>query len=231
MQWYLCEAGARVISVDRARRAGMSLRTRARYRVRGVRASDIAPVRRVLREELAPSRRLPRAVARLVRDVLDTARVREMPQAGEVVVYDQDMSDLVDIPSDSVDVVVSVSALEHNPPDELPDVVRELRRVLRPGGKLLATLGAAPDRDWFHEPSQGWCYTEASLRRIFGIDPSVPSNFERYSALFSELRSSAVLRDNLSRFYFKSGDNGMPWGIWNPQYQPVGVATTKRPAG
>ena len=28
---------------------------------------------------------------------------------------------------------------------------------------------------------------------------------------------------DLADFYFRSGDNGMPWGNWDPQYMPVGV--------
>ena len=37
----------------------------------------------------------------------------------------------------------------------------------------------------------------------------------------------SVVRDNLARFYFQSGDNGMPWGKWDPQYQSVGVRKIK----
>ena len=146
---------------------------------------------------------------------------------GEVVIYNHELRDLRDLQSESLDAVVAVSALEHNQPDELPVVVRELRRVLRPGGKLIATLGAARDRDWFHEPSHGWCYTEATLRRIFDIGPEVASNYDQYDRLLGELRGCAELRDNLAPFYFKSGDNGMPWGVWDPQYQSVGVVVTK----
>jgi len=36
------------------------------------------------------------------------------------------------------------------------------------------------------------------------------------------------LRDHLAEFYFLSGDNGMPWGKWDPQYQPVGVCKVKQ---
>ena len=31
----------------------------------------------------------------------------------------------------------------------------------------------------------------------------------------------------LAAFYARSGDNGMPWGKWDPQYQPVGVCKVK----
>lgn len=144
-----------------------------------------------------------------------------------VWIYHQDLSQLSDIPDHSLDAVAALSALEHNPPDQLPQVVKELMRVLKPGGLLLATLGAAKDRDWFHEPSQGWCYTEATLRRAFELSPSTPSNYDRYDELLGALRDCAELRDHLASFYFRSGENGMPWGVWDPQYQSVGVLKTK----
>ena len=141
--------------------------------------------------------------------------------------YNQDLKNLTHIPDDSMDAVVAVSALEHNQPPGLVQVVKELMRVLKPGGVLLATLGAARDQDWFHEPSSGWCYTESSLRNIFNLSKNVPSNYEAYDRLFSELRDCSELRDNLASFYFKSGDNGMPWGVWDPKYQSVGVCKIK----
>ena len=221
MQWYLAEQGAEVISVDRASRADLPLRFRRRFRVRGMRQAllpDLNPAAQTVMNSLSRS---PRSITRQARELggyLFTQRA-----SGDVVIYNQDLLSLVDIPDASVDAVVSVSALEHNPPEDLPCVVEELQRVIKPGGALLATLGAARDRDWFHEPSSGWCYTEASLCRLFGLSPSTPSNYDRFDALFQSLRDCPELRDNLARFYFNSGDNGMPWGKWNPQYKPVGI--------
>jgi SAM-dependent methyltransferase len=145
-----------------------------------------------------------------------------------VIIYNQDLQDLRDIADSSLDAVVAVSALEHNPPDDLPRVAAELMRVLIPGGVLLATLCAARDQDWFHQPSQGWCYTDLSLRRLFDLPASVPSNYAYYDELFTALVSCAELRNSLAGFYFRSGDNGMPWGRWDPQYQPVGVCIVKQ---
>ena len=147
---------------------------------------------------------------------------------GCVWIYNQDLSDLTDIPDNCLDAVAALSALEHNPPDRLPQVVQELMRVLKPGGILLATLGASADRDWFHEPSQGWCYSETTLRRAFDLTPETPSNYARYAELMEKLRACAELRNNLASFYFRSGENGMPWGKWDPQYQSVGVLKVKR---
>ena len=118
----------------------------------------------------------------------------------------------------------SVSALEHNEPDDLPRVVDELMRVLRPGGKLIATMAAAKT-DWYHDPARGWMYSGDTLRRLFDIEAA--DNYAEHDALFKRLRDCAELRDNLAPFYFESGDNGMPWGKWNPQYQPVGIVKTK----
>jgi len=123
--------------------------------------------------------------------------------------------------------VVSVSALEHNTPQGLGVVVKELMRVLKPGGVLLATLTAGRDQDWWHEASSGWCYTDNTLRQIFDLPASVSSNYDRYDELFEKLRNCAELRDNLASFYFHDDRKGMPGGVWNPQYQPVGVCKIK----
>ncbi len=93
---------------------------------------------------------------------------------------------------------------------------------------VVATLGAAKDKDWFHEASKGWCYTESSLRDIFDLSPDCTSNYDKHDQLFEVLVKCDLLRDNLADFYFKSGNNGMPWGVWDPRYQPVGIVKSKK---
>jgi SAM-dependent methyltransferase len=226
LQWHLCESRLRVISVDRDSRARLPLRFRARYRIRGLRPGDLEPVGPSLSRELRADGLSIRGPARQARNAVERAR-RLVRHDGDVIVYNRDLRDLADLADGSVDHVVAVSALEHNPPEDLELVVRELLRVLKPGGRLIATLGAARDHDWFHAPSKGWCYTDRTLRRIFRIENSVMSNYDRYDELLMKLRDNAELRNGLARFYFHSGSNGMPWGVWDPQYQPVGVCTTK----
>ncbi len=221
LQWHLAEEGAHVLSVDRASRADLPLRFRRRFRVTALRQQDLEPVSRTLWKSVHHARGL----IRMARDLPTLAGLRR--SRGSVTIYHQDLRSLADVPSDSLDAVVAVSALEHNDPAELALVVAELLRVLKPGGCLLATLGAARDQDWFHQPSQGWCYTEASLREIFGLSANIPSNYARYDELFAAVRDCPELRDHLASFYYRSGDNGMPWGIWDPQYQPVGVCKIK----
>jgi hypothetical protein len=93
---------------------------------------------------------------------------------------------------------------------------------------MYATLGCAKDKDWYHESSQGWCYNEQTLRRIFDLKDDIPTNFDQYDELLKALRANKELEEDLASFYFRSGDNGMPWGKWDPQYQPVGICKIKQ---
>jgi SAM-dependent methyltransferase len=228
LQWYLAERGAEVISVDRSSRAELSLRFRARYIVRGLRPEDLTSPLQVIRKNIKQASSFQAKTRSFVRGTGGLVKIA-LPKdpSGRVLVYNQDLKNMPLIPDNSVDAVVAISSLEHNAPDELGHVVDELMRVLKPGGFLLATLGAARNEDWFHEPSKGWCYTEASLRHHFHLTDNLPSNYSQYDDLLLDLRNCSELRDNLADFYFHSGDNGMPWGKWDPRYQSVGVCKQK----
>lgn len=226
LQWYLAQQGAEVISVDRLDRAALPLRFRRRFRVQGLRMQDLLPDSQTLRRQWSADVPFKNKITQSARDLLDLLRPLSLSK-GRVVLYHQDLKNLVDIADNSLDAIVAVSALEHNSPQGLQEVVAEMMRVLKPGGILAATLCAARDQDTWHVPSSGWCYTDTSLRRLFDLDASVPSNYDRYDELFTALRECAELRDNLASFYSRSGDNGMPWGKWDPQYQPVGVVKVK----
>jgi len=225
LQWYLADQGAEVLSVDRLSRASLPVRFRFRFNVKGLRKQDLIPSARVFQNNLVGNSKLQVKVTNEARDLISLAEPRRA--RGRVVIYNQDLKDLGDIATASIDAVVAVSALEHNPPEDIPAVVAELMRTLKPDGRLLATLGAARDEDWFHEPSQGWCYTDHSLRRLFALSEETPSNYSAYDEFMSFLRDSAELRKQLAAFYFRSGANGMPWGVWDPKYQTVGVCKIK----
>jgi SAM-dependent methyltransferase len=225
IQWYLADQGALVLSVDRLSRANLPLRFRTRFHVHGLRQEDLASSPKAFAHNLSRPGNLASRFAAQAQDLL--VSVSPPPAAGRVLIYNQDLKHLVDLGDNTQDAVVAVSSLEHNPLEELPEVVRELMRVLKPGGMLLATLGAASEKDWFHEPSSGWCYTDATLRRLFSLPPDTPSNYARYDVLMEALRNCAELRDSLAEFYFHSANNGMPWGKWDPKYQPVGVCKIK----
>jgi 2-polyprenyl-3-methyl-5-hydroxy-6-metoxy-1,4-benzoquinol methylase len=228
IQWYLAQAGAQVLSVDRNSRASLPLRFRRRFRVSSFKQSEepLNPPAQTLINNLAGSTGFSSKLSYLQGEVLGF--LTASPVKGSVSIFDYNLQNLEGVPANSVDAVVAVSALEHNSPDNLKKIVKELMRVIKPGGMLLATLGASRDQDWFHEASQGWCYTEASLRNLFDLSPLVPSNYKHYDDLFDALYNCAELRDNMANFYYRSGDNGMPWGVWNPRYQSVGIHKLKR---
>jgi ubiquinone/menaquinone biosynthesis C-methylase UbiE len=228
LQWHLIERGAEVISVDRSSRSLLSLRFRARYNMTGMRPEDLDHSVFVLKRNVQQAKSIGEKIKTTIRGVGGISAATLLKKSpGVGIVYNQDLNSLPDIPADSQDAVMAVSALEHNSPDKLGKVVEELMRILKKGGVLLATLCAAPDEDWYHEPSQGWCYTESALRNAFGFEDEVASNYESYDDLMEQMRDCAELRDNLADFYYESGDNGMPYGIWDPQYLPVGVCKVK----
>jgi SAM-dependent methyltransferase len=228
MQWYLIESGAaEVISADRGSRYDLPLVMRSRYKVRGLRQSDLGSAWNVLKGNVSRASGFGKIVY-FLRGLVALVMIA-LPRrfSGRVLIYNEDLTCMPDIPDNSLDAVVAVSALEHNSPEGLQKVVAEIMRKLKPGGKLLATLCAGKDKDWFHEPSHGWCYTDATLRRLFDLPDDTPSNYARYDELFNSLKNNTELRKKLAKIYFQSGDNGMPWGRWEPQYQPVGVCKVK----
>ena len=225
MQWYLAKRGGRVLSVDRESRANLPLRFRLLYRVTGLRPQDLVPANPSMSSQSFQRTTRVRRITGSLREITRAGIPRLI--RGRVVIYNQDLKRLADVPDNSLDAIVAVSSLEHNPPEDLENVVSELTRVLKPGAALLATLGASLERDWFHEPSKGWCYTEASLRRLFHLSDDVPANYDRYEEFLDALRGCIDLSSNLAAFYRRSGNNGMPWGVWDPKYQPVGVCKIK----
>jgi glycosyltransferase involved in cell wall biosynthesis/MoaA/NifB/PqqE/SkfB family radical SAM enzyme/SAM-dependent methyltransferase len=152
----------------------------------------------------------------LLRDQIDQS------QQGNLIYYRVDICAMDQIDDASIDCIVSVSALEHNSQENLIVAVRELERVLKPGGPMLITVSAADKEDWYHEQSKGWCFTDTTLTRLFSLQRP-RSNFNLYSRLFRELQSSTHLQQHLDPSYYRSGNNGMQWGRWDPQYQPVGI--------
>lgn len=217
IQWWLAAKGATVVSVDREDRSRLAASFRRWCRVEGLRKVDVLP----------PSfpTRMRTAAGRLWNRLRPGSPLEST--GGRVVFYNQDLRDLCDIPDGHVDTVVSISAFEHNTLEGMHMVVEEMMRVLKPGGAMLATIAGARDTDWFHEPSKGWCLTEKTIRDIFRLR-DCPTNFSDYDTIFSDLQNCDFLKGRLSKAYFESGDNGMPWGVWNPAYQPVGLVKVKR---
>ncbi|GAB6094262.1 hypothetical protein JCM14469_05140 [Desulfatiferula olefinivorans] len=146
----------------------------------------------------------------------------------DLVLYQSDISDMRLCPDNAVDAVVSLSVFEHMNHTEVLAAVTECLRVLKPGRPFLATTSAANEDDWYHDASMGWCFSEKSLRDLFGLADDVPSNADQYDQIMADIkRPGNVLNRELADFYYRSGNNGMPWGIWNPEYIPVGICKIK----
>ena len=130
------------------------------------------------------------------------------------------LCNMPEIPTKSFDAVVSVSALEHIPIAILPSAIAEIKRVVLPNAFCAITTSATEKLTWHHEPSKGLCFSDEDLNKYFGAakfcDQTAVEVLENY-------KSSSYLKNHLANFYSLSGNNGMPWGKWDPQYIPVGI--------
>jgi len=142
---------------------------------------------------------------------------------GEITFVKCDFTDLSIFNDNYFDCIVSVSALEHNDRNNIRKSVNEFQRVLNNNSHMFLTVSASKSSDWFFKPCLGWCLSEKSIRFLFDI-PDASSNFENYDLLFDKLRKSAIIKSRIDKSYFRSGDNGLPWGKYEPKYQPVGIA-------
>ena len=143
-------------------------------------------------------------------------------EVGRLAWMRANLCDVPEIAANSFDVVVSLSALEHIPVALLPQAWAEITRICKPDVNVAITTSATEqEATWFHDPSQGNCFSEHDLEMIFGAyssEGNLPAN-----DVIGKYRSCAYLKNNLAGFYRDSGDNGMPWGKWDPVYFPVGI--------
>ena len=232
LQWYLASKGINVLSVDREDRCDLAPHFRKCFLVQGLRPEDLNVSYNPWEAAIRRPGSFTHKLKGFGRDQLSMwQRKSILPGSGTVTFYHQDLKTLEDVPDNTFDAIVAVSSLEHNPPQDLPVVVNELLRVLKPGGKLVASLSTVGAEDGYHAPSSGWMYSETSMKKCFDLAEDTTTNFADYPHLLEQLRNSSELREGLARFYFKSEKGGMPWGVWDPQYVPVGVCKVKPAAG
>lgn len=144
----------------------------------------------------------------------------ELP-VGSITLVKGNICSLPEMPSASFDAVVSLSALEHIPIQQIPAALGEIERVLKPGGAMaITTSGTHLTETWLHEPSRGLCFSVADASRIFKGTFESPLALDEVLQAYQE---NVYLRRNLAGFYFKSAENGMPNGLWSPSYIPIGV--------
>lgn len=231
LQWYLASKGANMISIDRADRTCIPFHLLDRFNVSGYGPGDrplsLMELLDIWNRKASFTSRA-RAVARGLLGKLKPSNDRSI-STGAVKLYRANLYELSEIPDESVDTIVSISALEHNEKiEDIGVIIRELERILVPGGKLVITLPASLTEDWFFTPAYSWCLSEKTLRELFKLSEDTPSNFDQYERIFKEITDSVELRSKLSWRYFLGPNNGMPWGKWDPQYIPVGILKTKQ---
>lgn len=229
LQWYLASKGGHIISVDRSDRTCIPFHLLSHFNVDGLTPADKPLSTSELLNIFNGKANFPIRIKAITRGFLGKLKYQNHTSTtGTIKLYRKDLSALTHIPDNSIDLVVSISALEHNKSiNNIKDIVSELFRVLKQGGKMIVTLPASHHTDWFFEPAYSWCFRESTLKDIFGMQERTPSNYGQYDKIFEELRNSAELKNNLSWRHFFMPNSGMPWGKWNPQYIPVGIIKIK----
>lgn len=229
LQFVLAARGYEVLSVDVSARR-LPLLPRLLYEMQisnasvGTQSPYVAHLSAIHRVQAhRPLRLIGRALRAAPHFLLAYARrVSARRRSGRVTFLQADLTDLAPIPAASFDAVVSLSVIEHIPRDRIAQAVSEMRRVAKPGGVVCVTTSAAHDGDWYHEPSKGWCFGEASLRSLFALG-DVASNWLEFETVQRSLLEDSELPRRLPDYYRLTGDCGMPWGVWNPTYVPVGI--------
>lgn len=140
----------------------------------------------------------------------------------EVWFYQADLENLSSIRTNTFDAIVSVSALEHNPPDKIPNIMDEFSRVLKKDAYMFLTVSGARESAR-HEPSNSWLINENEMYVKYKLQQNYESNFSKFDEIFKGICDSERLQKWLASFYFQGGNNGMPFGKWSPQYQPIAI--------
>jgi len=146
---------------------------------------------------------------------------------GSIKFVTADFSNIDFIRDNSVDAIVSTSAIEHNENiEKLSLSIGEFKRVLKKDASMFITTSATKEKTWWLEPSKGYCFSESDLKEIFDLF-DYNSNFDHYDKIFSNIKNSSFLRKKLPSLYFNNPNCGMPYGIWDPKYIPVGIIKSK----
>lgn len=131
------------------------------------------------------------------------------------------LSNIPEVLEHTFDAVVSLSAIEHIPLENLKTAFEEIKRVVKPNARwVVTTSGTEKSETWYHESSEGNCFCSTDIENTFGASPMGEQNPRE---ILQKYQINSYLRENLAKFYFKSGKYGMPWGKWNPKYIPVGI--------
>jgi ubiquinone/menaquinone biosynthesis C-methylase UbiE len=148
-------------------------------------------------------------------------------RSGKILLYQADMRNMNEIPENTIDAIVSVSAIEHLEFDSIKLAINEFTRVLKQNHPMIISTSASKYHDWYHQPSQGWCLSLETLSSLFAFGDEYANAFDDFDDVMSEYRNNSFLKEHMASIYRISRNNGMPEGVWEPEYIPVGIVTTK----
>ena len=144
---------------------------------------------------------------------------------GKIIWKAGNLCDLGDMNDNTFDAVVSLSSLEHIPDDQITIALDEIRRVVKKDAKWAITTSASRfETNDYHKPSKSYCFCEADLKKYFLCESGAGSKGD----ILDEYQNDKLLKNNIAKFYKVSGDNGMPWGVWDPKYLPIGIKVSKK---
>lgn len=144
---------------------------------------------------------------------------------GKITLVRADLTDLKFLEDSSIDGIFSTSAIEHIPDEGLlKKAFAEMYRVLGKDRNMFITTSGSEGDSWFHEPSKGWCFSKDQLERVIEAPVEVAGD---YQTTLKELQDSEFLKDNLASFYYTLENSGMPNGVWDPKYVPIGITMMK----
>uniref|UniRef100_UPI00404738DC class I SAM-dependent methyltransferase n=1 Tax=Polynucleobacter sp. TaxID=2029855 RepID=UPI00404738DC len=102
--------------------------------------------------------------------------------------------------SESVDAVISISAIEHADIKLFDKNIKEMMRVLCPGAPLLLTTSATHSKDnEYHNKSSGWCFSLLWFKKYY---PNFIYEFDFNNCIHSLLNSEIFLR-RLDPYYYR----------------------------
>jgi ubiquinone/menaquinone biosynthesis C-methylase UbiE len=127
---------------------------------------------------------------------------------------------------EEVDALVSVSAIEHSDPKLMEQNINEMKRVVKEGNPLfITTSGTVENKDWFHEKTQGWCFSKETFSKIIGDDIHDKFAPERAE---NQILSSDIWRKRIDPYYVNDPDSEFYQGkIQSLPYLPVGIKIIK----
>lgn len=131
----------------------------------------------------------------------------------------------IPLESESIDAVVSISAIEHADINIFNENIYELTRVIKCGGGMFMTTGATTESaNTYNNDVRGWCFSTDWLAERMGIGyPAIEAD-----KIISEIIQSQRVKDRLDPYYWaRKGSMFHKKNMTNLPYYPIGLVFLK----